>query len=348
MQNTQNTLAIKTPILFVIFNRPEFTQKVFDAIRQAKPSKLYIIADGPRDSHPKDKELCEQTLKIVEHIDWPCEVKRNYSEKNMGCGPRISSGITWAFEYTDQLIVIEDDCVPNLDFFVFMEEMLEKYKDNTQIGTVTGFSPKITDLKNYPFSYYFSKFYYMWGWGTWKRVWDKYEYKLDSWKEKSDSFIFSKIEDKIISRQIARDFNNVYQNNETLNNVNTWDFQLMYTHFKYDLFCIKSRENLIENLGVGVQDATHTILDNPIGDMQHQGLKTPLIHQSQISWTKDLDLKVFRKYVQRSEFMYFLKQFIKKIPFAFKILKFLYLLLFSNKITKSIAYKIRVFFIKAH
>lgn len=308
----------KTPIVFFVFNRPEPTKKVFEAIKKERPEKLYIVADGPRENKKGEKEKCAEVLKIVENIDWPCEVKRNYSETNMGCGPRVSSGIEWAFGHTNQIIVLEDDCLPNEDFFVFMETMLEKYKNNPEIGSICGFSPQIPELKEYEYSYYFSKFYYMWGWGTWKDRWNDYEYDLKSWKEKDGvNWLNEKIKDRKISRQFSRDFNNVYKNNEKEElNVNTWDFQFAYNHFKNNLFCIKPRENLIENLGVGFEDATHTKIDNPIGYMKHQKLLQPLKYPKKNGWTEKIDKKIFKKYTQKSEIFFFIKQLIKKIkPF---------------------------------
>lgn len=317
---------IKTPIIFFIFNRPELTQKVFNAIREAQPDKLFIIADGPRDTHIQDKELCQKTRAIVEKIDWNCEVKNNYSDTNMGCGTRVSSGIEWAFNYTDQIIVLEDDCLPNQDFFIFMEEMLEKYKNEDKVGSITGFSPQTKNLVNHQYSYYFSKFYHMWGWATWKRAWKEYEYTLDSWGDKKNKvdWLFKKIKDKKISKQLARDFDNVYQNNGKKNQVHAWGFQFMYTHLKNDLFCIKPRENTIENLGIGIESSTHTKLDNPLKNIMHNNLILPFNHPSNFTWNKEVDMKVFRTYFTYSEIFYYIKKIIKKIPFMLKILLLFY------------------------
>lgn len=324
--------SIKTPLIFFIFNRPELTQKVFNAIKEAQPEKLFIIADGPRETHLQDKELCQQTRTIVDQIDWPCEVKRNYSDTNMGCGARISSGIEWAFNYTDQIIVLEDDCLPNQDFFIFMEEMLEKYKNEDKVGSIVGFSPQIEDLVNFSYSYYFSKFYHMWGWATWKRTWKEYEYTLDSWGDQKNKFdwLFKKTQNKKISKQLVRDFNNVYHNNGKKQKIHSWAIQLIYMHLKNNLFCIKPRENMIENIGVGIENSTHTKLDNPVGHIKYRKLLFPINHPTILAWDKNIDLKIFKKYFIYSEFFYYLKKIIKKSNFLSKICLSLYYLFFKK------------------
>jgi len=124
------------PILFIIFKRPDTTSVVFEQIKKIKPKKLYIASDGPRNE--SDIEKCLQTKKIVENIDWPCEIKRNYSEKNLGCGRRVSSAIDWIFEKEEQAIILEDDCLPNKDFFLYCKQMLETYKGNEKIMMISG------------------------------------------------------------------------------------------------------------------------------------------------------------------------------------------------------------------
>ncbi len=129
---------LTTPVAFIIFNRPDTTSKVFEAIKQAKPKKLLVIADGPRINKPGEAEKCKQTRAITEQIDWDCEVLRNYSENNLGCRNRVSSGIDWVFENVDEAIIIEDDCLPNPSFFRFCQELLGKYRNNDEIFLISG------------------------------------------------------------------------------------------------------------------------------------------------------------------------------------------------------------------
>jgi hypothetical protein len=159
------------PIVFIVFNRPEATQRVFDEIRKMKPLKLFVIADGPRQNKDQDEMLCKQTREVIESVDWSCGVQKNYAAVNMGCGKRISSGLDWVFEQCDQAIILEDDCVPAQEFFTFCKEMLVRYKDHEKVLSISGFSAPTEQVRTLATSYYFSKFFGMWGWATWKRAW---------------------------------------------------------------------------------------------------------------------------------------------------------------------------------
>ena len=120
----------KTPVLFIIFNRPETTMQVFERIRQARPPKLFIVADGARKDKPGEAEKCEQCRAIKDMVDWQCEVYTNFADENIGCKNRVASGISWVFEQVEEAIILEDDCLPNMSFFRFCQEMLEKYKND--------------------------------------------------------------------------------------------------------------------------------------------------------------------------------------------------------------------------
>lgn len=126
------------PIAYIIFNRPRHTRETFAAIRAQQPAKLFIIADGPRPGHPTDAERCREVQEIVEQIDWPCEVYRNYADENLGLKRRVSSGLDWVFEKVDRVIVLEDDCLPHPDFFGFCETLLERYENDERVWVITG------------------------------------------------------------------------------------------------------------------------------------------------------------------------------------------------------------------
>lgn len=129
---------LKTSIIFLIFNRPDCTKHVFDQIRQAKPEKLFIVADGPRAENNSDKYLCTETRNIVKDIDWECQVLTNYADTNLGCKRRVSSGITWAFEYIDEAIILEDDCLPAPSFFTFCATLLDYYRNDENVFQING------------------------------------------------------------------------------------------------------------------------------------------------------------------------------------------------------------------
>ncbi len=149
----ENLLA--TPVALIIFNRPQNTAQVFAEIAKAKPKTLFIIADGPRPNHPTDEANCARTRAVVEQIDWECTVHRNYSEQNLGCKRRVSSGLDWVFEQVEEAIILEDDILVDPSFFPFMEEMLERYRHDDRVMQIVG-ENAVGVQADIPYSYFFS------------------------------------------------------------------------------------------------------------------------------------------------------------------------------------------------
>ena len=151
-----------TPVAFIIFNRPDTTKRVFAEIAKARPPKLLVIADGPRADHPADVEKCAAVRAIIDGVDWDCEVLKNYSDVNLGCKRRVSSGLDWVFDTVEEAIILEDDCLPHPTFFRFCEEMLEKYRDDKRIAMISGDNLQF-GRKRTGYSYYFSRYPHIWG-----------------------------------------------------------------------------------------------------------------------------------------------------------------------------------------
>jgi hypothetical protein len=147
---------LTTPVALLIFNRPDTTALVFQAIAKAKPPKLLVVADGPRDARPGEADKCQAARAIIEQVDWPCEVITHYADTNMGCKLRVSSGISWIFDQVEEAIILEDDCLPDPTFFRYCQEMLERYRDNERVGMVSGGNLQFGQKRGYG-SYYFSK-----------------------------------------------------------------------------------------------------------------------------------------------------------------------------------------------
>lgn len=131
---------VDVPVMLLFFNRPDTLKQVFDAVKQARPSTLLLVQDGAREGKEGEEELVRQCRNIVEDIDWDCTVYKNYSDVNLSCDHREFTGISWAFEHVDRLIILEDDCVPCQSFFPFCAELLEKYKDDTRVDRICGFN----------------------------------------------------------------------------------------------------------------------------------------------------------------------------------------------------------------
>ena len=194
----------QTPILFLIFNRPDTTKLVFESIKRIKPAKLYIAADGARKHKVGEDLLCKETRSIIDLIDWECEIKTLLRTENLGCKIAVSSAIDWFFENEEQGIILEDDCLPNESFFNFCEQLLNQFKENKEIMHISGnnFQDGITRGDG---SFYFSKYNHIWGWATWKRAWKLYNVKLEiEDKKEIEIFIEKNFETKKILYFIFR------------------------------------------------------------------------------------------------------------------------------------------------
>ena len=242
-----------TPILFLVFNRPDTTVRVFEQIRKIKPAYLYVAADGPRESKPVEKDICDKVRSVVlSQIDWKCEIKTLFRDENLGCGKAVSEAITWFFENVEEGIILEDDCLPDLSFFHYCEVMLNRYRDNKTVMHVGG--------DNFQFGrrrgkgdYYFSTLGHVWGWATWRRAWIKYQFdvsKAEPIKEQSYKHAFN-------NNTLFIDYYKDIFCKIANQSIDTWDYQWMYTLIKNDALSICPNVNLVQNIGFG-KDATHT------------------------------------------------------------------------------------------
>jgi hypothetical protein len=243
----------KVPVLFLIFNRPDTTEMVFSTIRQYQPDKLYIAADGPRVGREKDAKLCKETRDIVKKIDWNCDVKTLYRDKNLGCKFAVSSAITWFFDNIEYGIILEDDILPDISFFHYCEVLLERYKDDTRIYQINGsnfLNIKLSD------DYYFSRYPIIWGWASWRRAWINYDMEMDDFqyinKLKSLSSVLNTKKERKYFYGIFRE---MYKNKS-----NTWDTQWIYSVMRNNGVAISPNTNLVLNIGMNVDSSTHVFL----------------------------------------------------------------------------------------
>jgi len=276
---------MKAPVALILFNRPKFTRKVFQRIAESKPDKLFLIADGPREGNNDDIEKCAKTRKVVENVPWECDVYRNYSDKNMGCGVRPATGISWVFEHVDRAIILEDDCLPDLSFFRFCDELLEKYKDDNRVMQINGNNFQLGN-KRTDHSYYFSKYPLTWGWATWRRAWEYYDYQIKLWQEFQDTDFplgITRNEDAAIYWR--HHFKNAFQSNE----VSFWDYQWTFTFWIQNGLSISPKNTLVSNIGFG-ENATHTkSKSNPYAYRPLSKMQFPLKHPPYMVPNKEAD-----------------------------------------------------------
>ncbi|SEA25837.1 nucleotide-diphospho-sugar transferase [Pedobacter hartonius] len=247
---------VKSPLLFLIFNRPDTTIQVFNQIKIAQPAKLYIAADGPRPDRQNEAALCRETIAIVQAVDWPCEVKTLYRTRNLGCKEAVSTAIDWFFQNEEEGIILEDDCLPSNSFFNFCDTMLEKYRFDTRIRHITGCNLQHGNTWGEA-SYYFSNLTHVWGWAGWKRVWKDYDKHLTTYNKDDVAEKLSNVfQDRFILENWTRIFEEVKSGK-----IDTWDYQLTFINFFNNGLSIIPNRNLISNIGYGA-DATHTVDTN--------------------------------------------------------------------------------------
>jgi hypothetical protein len=239
-----------TPVLFLIFNRPDVTERVFGQIRKVQPKQLFIGADGPRADKPGEKEKCEATRQLVlDMIDWDCEVKTLFRDENLGCGLAVSQAITWFFEHVEMGIILEDDCYPSIAFFKYIEINLILFKDSLDVYHISGSSPYLR--KRYYLENMVSKYSNVWGWGTWKRAWDIFEYKRISFEHS----LFIKYNLSFTQTEITHWENQA----KALKNkrINSWAYRWQFCIWENGKYSIFPNLNLVSNIGFGTE-STHT------------------------------------------------------------------------------------------
>ena len=270
-------MALSTPIAFIAFNRPRHTRKTFESIRAQQPTELFLISDGPRPGHPTDTNNCRQVREILAQVDWPCTVHRNYSEVNMGCKGRVISGLDWVFEHVDRAIILEDDCLPNDDFYPFCQELLERYCNDARVMTITGNNFQDGQFRGND-SYYFSKYNHIWGWATWRRAWQKNDPTLSfwpTWKISSDWVAHSP--DNLERVHWSGIFDQMYRNE-----IDTWDYPWTANIWHHGGLIATPNVNLVTNIGFG-PDGTHTFSHQDEEGIPTQPLSWPLRHPSVVT-----------------------------------------------------------------
>jgi hypothetical protein len=283
---------LSTPILFLIFNRPDTTAQVFEALRKVRPKYLYVAADGPRIDRIGEKEKCEAARAIIRQIDWDCKVQKLYREQNLGCKVAVSSAIDWFFLHEEEGIILEDDCLPNKLFFTYCSNLLKKYRTDDRIMHIGGVSfLKGKDTGEPHASYYFSRDPYVWGWATWKRAWNLYDVNLKLLPKILESGMMKKFyPDTLEGHYWENIFRNTFDGK-----INTWDYQWKFAVLCNHGLCVVPKNNMVINIGFGA-DATHTGSNDTAFTMAHENIEE-IVHPKIIAVDLCADAKVFRQYI---------------------------------------------------
>jgi hypothetical protein len=280
-------MSNKVPVLMVVFNRPELTKQVFDAVRNYKPERLYVAADGPRAHVEQDLKKCEATRAVFKGVDWDCKVEYLYRDNNLGCGRAVSSAITWFFEQEEEGIILEDDCLPDASFFEYCRSLLAYHRHNSKVMHIGGCNFQYG--KTYgEASYYYSSIPHVWGWASWRRAWKHYDFNLSD----LNFFLNRKVIEHYVGKGKVHDFWFEIFCKMNQKRIDTWDYQWQYAIWNAGGLAIIPQVNLIKNIGFGA-DATHTTQDHPFSGLA-TGTMDKLIHPEVITLNREADDNFFK------------------------------------------------------
>jgi hypothetical protein len=295
----------KIPVLFIIFNRPAVALESFQAIKRYKPERLYIAADGPRSEKEGEQVLCEETRQIIlNEINWECNVRKYFRNKNIGCGRCPSEAITWMFNTEEYGAIFEDDCIVSDEFFRLCEELLPMYENDDRIAQIDGFVPNYE--KNETSTYHFTGYPEIWGWATWRRAWQNFDFEMKNWK-----YTRFKVFGRFPFIEACLHFyiwEKMYSSFRKDMKPHIWDYQWSTYIFMQKKLCIEPAVNLVRNIGFGTESTHCSDTDSPLKKIETGNLTFPLIHPKSINWDKTREKKYSRVYV-----MYFIRLFFRKI-----------------------------------
>ncbi len=283
-----------TPIVLIIFRRPEFTRRVAEIVATLDPKTLFVIADGPRADRPDEAALCARTRAVIDEFKWNGTVIKHYSDVNLGCGRRPATGIDWVFSQVDEAIILEDDCVPHPSFFRYCEEMLERYRDDERIMHIAG-----TTFRREPlpisYSYTFSQMNAAWGWATWRRAWRHFDFNVALWPElRGTSWLSEVLPDSRVEKFWADSFDRAYA---PQGNLSYWDHQWAFAVWANNGLAVVPRRNLITNIGCN-RDGTHCADENDIvGNLPAHQIEFPLRHPPTVLHNRSLDREFVRNVI---------------------------------------------------
>ncbi len=268
---------MSTPVAFVIFNRPDTTRRVFASIREQRPSRLLVIADGPRPGRAGEDALCREARSIVDQgVDWPCTVERCFSDTNLGCRRRLSSGFDWLFKQVEAAIVLEDDCLPHPTFFAYCTDLLDRWRDDERVMSVCGTNLGLP-VRSDGASYGFTRTPHCWGWASWRRAWAHYDVAMRAWPGFRDA---GRLEDVLRDGGLRRRYRKVFDRLHA-GALDTWDWQWTFACWMNHGLCAVPRENLVSNIGFGAS-ASHTTGASRLAALPTRALPSPIIHPQQL------------------------------------------------------------------
>lgn len=283
---------MKSAVLLVVFRRPDSTSRVFEAIRAARPARLYVAADGPRADRPDDLDPCAATRQIVENVDWPCDVFRLYRDSNIGLRRNISEAIATMLEHEGEGIILEDDTLPTQAFFAYCDELLARYRDDERVGVISGYNPAMSSRLAAD-QHYFSELPMIWGWATWQRAWQGNEETFASWPGDTTGFPDSVMRTYGAPAKWIDNFERVRSG--SLGSV--WSYPFFFHCWAKNLLTAIPGKTLTVNIGYDA-DATNTVTLPPkhVRELELIEQAPPLAGPSAIEASTALDAAILSSY----------------------------------------------------
>lgn len=308
MFTAMSNKQLSTPIVLIIFNRPDTTRRVFEAVRRARPEKLFIIADGARSDRPGEAEKCTEVRTIIEQVDWDCELHKEYSDINLGCKKRVSSGLNKAFKEVDRAIILEDDCLPNPSFFLFCEELLGRYQDDERIMSITG-TNLLHEWESNRQSYHFSYYFNCWGWATWRRAWSLYDVEMKLWQV---PVVQARVRDVIADDQ--QFFNRKRFLDDTYGGrIDSWAFPFFFACLRNSGLTVTPSLNLVKNIGHSPDASRTKNLRDPRANLPLFDMEFPLTHPNSIAVDRMMDYQRYKKFWDKRSLKNTIKRSIKRL-----------------------------------
>jgi hypothetical protein len=286
-------LSLSTPVALFIFNRPHTTAAVFEAIRQAQPQQLLIVADGPRGDRPGEEEQCQAARAIVAQVDWPCQVETCYAEQNMGCQQRLVSGLDWVFDRVEAAIILEDDCLPHASFFPFCQELLDRYREDLRVGMISG-QNNLGGYRRNGDSYYFAQIPYIWGWATWQRSWRRFQLQMEAWPTMRDR---GWLADALVERGMVGSWRSTFEHHYE-GFFDAWDYSWTFTSLTNNWLNPTASVNLVSNIGFGPGATNTHATESPWANVPVAAMGFPLQHPAFFLPDRRSEGRAFRRMFQ--------------------------------------------------
>jgi len=253
-------------VLYLVFNRPHLQLSSFEKIKAARPSKLFVAADGPRRSKIDDLERCAEARRIANQVDWPCDVFTLFRDENLGCRRAVSEAITWFFRHVDEGIILEDDCVASPFFFEYATNLLEYYRNETRVWCISGSNFQNGNWRG-DGTYYFSRHSHCWGWATWRRCWLHFDDSMTLWTNPcTRDLLANTLEDPVERKHWSQLWDELVGSSI---NVDSWAYRWSFTNLINGSLTALPNRNLVTNIGFD-GDGTHcqgTTFDPGIEDL---------------------------------------------------------------------------------